>query len=97
MLRATYACLAARTDQDHELVGVMHGRLDLEVSAASDQRATRDEQLGEDRDRVGLCVRRDLLNDRAGQPVVRSLVGRCRPVRGCWERGACGLGARQRC
>jgi len=75
----------------------MEGGLDLKVRAAPDQRATRDQQLGEDRDRVSLGVRCDLLNDRAGQPVVGSLVGRCRPARRHWERRACGLAAHQRC
>ena len=61
-----------------ELVWVMQGRFDLEVSAATDQRAAADQQLGEDRDRVGLGVRSDLLDDRAGQPVERVGGGRLR-------------------
>ena len=54
---------------------MMQGRLDPEVSATADQRAAADQQLGEDRDRVGLGVRGDLRDDRAGQPVIGDLVG----------------------
>ena len=79
--RGALAGLGAVTDEDDELVGVMMRRLDLEVGAAADQRAARDEQLGEDRDRIGLCVRRDLLDDRAGQSVMGGRVGRRGPAR----------------
>ena len=40
-------------------LGVMAGRLDLKPGAAADRGAEADQQLGEDRDRVGLRVRRD--------------------------------------
>ena len=73
----------------------MQGRLDVEVSAAADQRAAADQQLGEDRDRVGLGVRGDLLDDRAGQPVVGLFAGRRRPARRRRERDACGLAGRR--
>jgi hypothetical protein len=72
------------TDQQKELVGVMQGRFDPKVGAAADQRAAADQQLGEDRDRVGLGVRRDLGDELAGQPVERlegrspGLTERCR-------------------
>ena len=46
-------------DEQHELVRVMSGRFDVEPGAAADGGAEGDEQLGEDRDGVGLCVRRD--------------------------------------
>jgi hypothetical protein len=57
MLRATYPGLAAIPAQQHELVGVMPGGLDGEVGAAADGSTEGDQQLGEDRDGVGLCVR----------------------------------------
>jgi hypothetical protein len=66
----------------------MQGRFDLEVSATADQRAPADQQLGEDRDRVGLGVRGDLPNDRSGQPVIGGIVGRRRPASGRRERDA---------
>ena len=64
--RAALPGLRAVADQHHELVGVMPGRFDLEVRVAADQRAAADQQLGQDRGRVGLGMRRDLRNDRAG-------------------------------
>ena len=76
--RAAFPCAGGIPDQQQELVGVMPGRLDLKPGTASDQRAAGDEQLGEDRDRVGLGVRRDLGDDRAGQPVERLIGGRLR-------------------
>ena len=63
--RAALAGLRAVADEHHELVGVMPGRLDLEVRVAADQRAAADQQLGQDRGRVGLGVRGDLRDDRA--------------------------------
>lgn len=57
--------LGAVADEQHELVGVMAGRLDLEVGAAADGGAEGDEQLGQDRDGVGLYVRRDPRDDLA--------------------------------
>jgi hypothetical protein len=91
MSRATYPGLGAVADQDRELVGVMQGRFDLEMSAAADQRAAADQQLGEEADRVGLGVRGDLRNDRAGQPVIGGILRRRRPARGrrechAWRR-----------
>jgi len=59
----------------------MQGRFDLEVRAAADRGAEADEQLGEDRDRVGLGVRRDRVDDLAGQLVVDRRLGRGRPPR----------------
>jgi hypothetical protein len=56
---------AAIAGQQHEPVGVMTGRFDLEVGAAADGGTERDQQLGEDRDRVSLCVRCDQLDDLA--------------------------------
>ena len=82
--------LAAITDQDRELVWVMQGRFDLEVSAATDQRPAAHQQLGEDRDRVSLGMRSDLLDDRAGQPVERVGGGRLGPGRRGGERDARG-------
>ena len=58
--RAALPGLRAVADQHHELVGMVACRLDLEVRVAADQRAAADQQLGEDRDRVGLGVRGDL-------------------------------------
>ena len=54
---------------------MVQGRLDAEVSATADQRATADQQLGEDRNRIGLRVRGDLGDDLSGQPVKRLLAG----------------------
>ena len=67
----------------------MPGRLDLEPGAAADSGAERDQQLGEDRDRVGLGVRRDPGDDLAGQPVIGGRGGRRGPARGRRERVAC--------
>ena len=61
--RAALPGLGAVADQHHELVGVVPGRFDLEEGVAADQRAAADQQLGEDRGRVGLGVRRDLRDD----------------------------------
>ena len=55
------------------------GGFDLEVRAAANGGAECDEQLGEDRDRVRLGVRRDPVNDLAGQLVIDGTVWRCRP------------------
>jgi len=55
----------------------MAGRLDGEPGAAADGGAERDEQLGEDRDGIGLCVRRDPVDDLAEQLVID---------RGVWRR-----------
>jgi hypothetical protein len=84
--RGSLPRLGAGPDEDDELVRVVKRRLDVEVRAAADQRAAGDEQLGEDRDRVGLGVRRDLGDDLAGQPVIGGLVGRRRPAGGRGER-----------
>jgi hypothetical protein len=46
------------------------GRLDGEVRAATDGRAERDEQLGEDRDRISLGMGSQLRDDLARQAVV---------------------------
>ena len=66
----------------------MPGRLDGEPGAAADGGAERDEQLGEDRDRVGFCVRRDSGDDLAEQLVIDGWGGRRRPARGRRQRRA---------
>jgi len=58
--RAAFAGFRAVADEHHELVRVMVCRLDLKVRVTADQRAAADQQLDEDRGRVGLGVRRDL-------------------------------------
>jgi hypothetical protein len=68
----------------------MAGRFDLEVGASADRGAEADEQLGEDRDGVGLRVRRDRVDDLAGQLVIDSPVGRGRPPRGRRQQLAAG-------
>ena len=55
------------------------GGFDLEERLVAEHRAARDEELGEDRDRVRLGVRREPLDDRAGQSVIGGRVRRCRP------------------
>ena len=80
--------LAAVADEEHELVGVMSGRLDLEERATSDGGAERDEELGEDRDRVSLGVRRDRADDLAEQLVIDRPLGRGRPPGGRGEHRA---------
>jgi len=52
----------------------MPGRLHLKPSAAADSRAESDQQLGEDRDRVGLGLWRDRLNDLVTEPVIDRLL-----------------------
>lgn len=89
--RTALAGFRTVTHENHELVRVMDGGFDLEVGAAADQRAAADEQLGENRDRVGFGVRRDLLNDRAGQTVEGVGARWLGPARRCGERDACGL------
>lgn len=74
---------------------MVQGRLDAEVSAATDQRADADQQLGQDGNRVGLRVRRDLRDELAGQSVERLVGWRRRPVSGRWQRDACGLAGRR--
>jgi hypothetical protein len=80
---------------------MVSGRLDGEPGAAADGGAEGDEQLGEDRDGVGLCVRRDPGDDLAQQLVVDRRGGRRRPPRRRRQRGqaaegppAAGLAAR---
>ena len=77
--RAALSRFRGVADEEHELVGVVAGRFDLEEGAVADHRAARDQQLGEDRDRVRLGVRREPLDDRAGQSVIGGRVRRCRP------------------
>jgi hypothetical protein len=77
--RAALSRFRGVADQEHELVGMVLGSFDLEERLVAGHRATRDEQLGEDRDRVSLGVRRELSDDRAWQPVVGGLVWRRRP------------------
>ena len=62
----------------------MAGRFDLEPCAAADRGAERDQQLGEDRDRVGLRIRRDPADDLAEQLVIDRRRRGCRPSR--WRR-----------
>ena len=59
----------------------MAGRFDLEVGAAADRGAEADEQLGEDRDRIGLGMRSDPIDDLAEQLVIDRPVGWGRPPR----------------
>jgi hypothetical protein len=47
---AALAGLGGVADEEHELVGVMAGRFDLEERLVTDHRAACDQQLGEDRD-----------------------------------------------
>ena len=77
--RAALSRFRGVADEEHELVGMVLGRFDLEERLVADHRAARDQQLGEDRDRVGLRVRRELSDDRAEQAVVGGRVRRCRP------------------
>jgi len=63
--RAPLPRLRAVADEHDELVGVMVCRLDPVVRVAADQRAAADQQLNEDRGRIGLGVRGDLRDDRA--------------------------------
>ena len=79
--------LGAVADEEHELVGVMPGRLDGEPGAAADGGAEGDQQLGEDRDRVGLGVRRDRCDDLAEALVVDGRGWRRGPARRRRERG----------
>src|SRR5687768_12449510 len=64
----------------------MPGRLDLEERVATGGGAERDEQLGEDRDRVGLGVRRDPGDDVAEQLVIDGRGRRRWPARGRRQR-----------
>ncbi|MGI9099212.1 MAG: hypothetical protein ACR2H2_12125 [Solirubrobacteraceae bacterium] len=52
-----FAALAGRSDEDHELVEVMVGCLDGVVDVASGGGTERDEELRQQRHRVGLGVR----------------------------------------
>ena len=77
---------------------MMAGRLDLKVRAAADSGTERDQQLGEDRDRVGFGLGRSVFDDLAEQPVVGGLPGGAgqpagagsapRRSRGCRAAGA---------
>ena len=71
----------ALPNDQHELLGVMAGRLDLKERAAADRGAEADQQLGEDRDRVSLGLRLKPPDDLAQQPVIGSRGRRCRPAR----------------
>ena len=77
--RAALSRFRGVADEEHELVGMVLGGFVLEERLVADHRAARDQQLGEDRDRVRLGVRRELLDDRAGQPVIGGRVRRRRP------------------
>jgi hypothetical protein len=95
--RTALASLGAVSDEHGELVGVVVCGFDLEVRVAADQRATADEQLGEDRGGVGLGVGGDLRNDRAGQPVIGDRVRRRGPASGWWwQRERPGVTGRRR-
>ena len=74
------AGLCGVADQEHELVGVMAGGLDLEEGSAPCGGAEGDQQLGEDRDGVGLGVRRQPRDDLAERSVVGGPRGRRRPA-----------------
>jgi hypothetical protein len=69
----------------------MAGRFNSEPCAAADSGTEGDKQLGEDRDRIGLGVRRDPSGDLAGQLVIDRWVGRGRPS--CWRWQELILGA----
>jgi hypothetical protein len=69
----------------------MSGRLNGEPGAAADSGTEGDEELGEDRDRVGLCVRRDRGDDLAEQLVIDGRGGRRRPASGHREQGVAGV------
>ena len=64
----------------------MPRRLNGEPGAAADGRAEGDQELGEDRDGIGLCVRRDPGDDLAEQLVIDDRSGRRRPACRRWER-----------
>src|SRR5450755_4949703 len=68
----------------------MPGRLDGEPRAAADRGTEADQQLGEDRDRVGLRVWRDPVDDLAEQLVIDRPVRRRWPPR--WRRQQTGVG-----
>ena len=74
--RAALSRFRGVADEQHELVGMVSGRFDLKVRLVAEHRAARDQQLGEDRDRVGLRVRRERRHDRAGESVIRGWVRR---------------------
>jgi hypothetical protein len=74
----------------------MSRRLDGEPGATADGGAERDQELGEDRDGIGFCVRRDPGDDLAEQLVVDGRCWRRRPASGRRERGAGRLRVRRR-
>ena len=78
--RLTFAALAGGADEHGELVGVVAAGFDRPVGVAAGGDAERDEELDQQRHRVGLGVRLGADHELARRPVERGLGRRCRPA-----------------
>ena len=75
-----FASLSARADQDRVLVEVVTGRFDGVVDVAAGGSAEADQELDQQRHRIGLGVRRGAGHELAGDAVQRGVARGRRPV-----------------